>query len=309
MTAMKAVIVLSEALFLIMSAPLVSGLILKIKNDIRMRIGPDIFQPYYNFFKLLRKQEVISRNASWIFRVTPYIVLSCTVFVSLLIPVFIERGPAFYIGDFLLVIFIFSLSRFFMALAGLDTGSSFGGMGSSREMFISSLAEPAMLLAVFAVSLNAGAMNLGAVSAPHAIKLSTVIAGVSLLLITLAETSRIPVDNQETHLELTMIHEAMILEYSGRSLAMIELASHVKQIIFFSLLANILFPTLVPYSLGYSGLIFSAGAYALKITLISLIIAFIEISVAKMRLFRAVDFLGFSFMLSVAAVIVCILGL
>ena len=285
-----------ETLFIIIIAPLVSGIISKIKNNLRMRKGPGIFQPYHNFIKLFHKEEVVSEVSSWIFRITPFIVLGSTVLAALLAPVFTVTPYARYIGDFILIIFILALGRFFLALSGIDTGSSFGGMGSSREMFLSSLAEPAAIVSIFAVSLNAGTTNLGVIYGLHGVKVSSIIAGFSLLMVAIAETSRIPIDNQETHLELTMIHEAMALEYSGRSLALIELSSHIKQIVFFSLIAGILFPS--------QGIVL----YLLKIIGISIAVGFIEVSVAKMRLFRAVDFLAFSFVISLAAIVMSVMG-
>lgn len=278
-----------KTLFIILIAPLVSGIIAKIKNNLRMRRGPGIFQPYHNLIKLFYKEEVVSEVSSWIFRVAPYIVLSSSILAALLV-------HTRHIGDFILIIFVLALGRFFLALAGIDAGSSFGGMGSSREMFLSGLAEPAAILSIFAVSLNAGTTNIGEIFSPHTVKLSSVVAGLSLLMVAIAETSRIPVDNQETHLELTMIHEAMVLEYSGRSLAFIEMASYIKQIVFFSLIANILFPG------------FGIIMYVLKILGISAAISFIEVSVAKMRLFRAVDFLAFSFVIALAAIVISIMG-
>lgn len=278
-----------ETLFIILISPLVSGIIAKIKNNLRMRRGPGIFQPYHNLIKLFYKEEVVSEVSSWIFRVAPYIVLSSSILAALLV-------HTQHIGDFILIIFVLALGRFFLALAGIDAGSSFGGMGSSREMFLSGLAEPAAILSIFAVSLNAGTTNIGEIFSPHTVKLSSVVAGLSLLMVAIAETSRIPVDNQETHLELTMIHEAMVLEYSGRSLAFIEIASYIKQIVFFSLIANILFPG------------FGIIMYVLKILGISAAISFIEVSVAKMRLFRAVDFLAFSFVIALAAIVISIMG-
>lgn len=293
-----------ETLFLITIAPLVSGIITKVKNNLRMRKGPGVFQPYHNLIKLFYKEEVRSKNTSWIFAVAPSIMLGSSILAALITPVFTIGYCAANIGDFILIIFIFSLGRFFIALAALDAGSSFGGMGSSREMFISSLAEPAAILSIFAVSLNAGTTNLGIISGLGIVKFSSIAAGMSLLMVTIAETSRIPIDNQETHLELTMIHEAMVLEYSGRSLAFIELASHIKQMVFFSLIAVILFPT---GSMG-GNIITVIGVYILKILGISAVVSLLEISCAKMRLFRAMDFLAFSFVMALAAIVISIMG-
>ncbi|OGS28129.1 MAG: hypothetical protein A2297_09580 [Elusimicrobia bacterium RIFOXYB2_FULL_48_7] len=301
---MRTLIIISQTLLLIALAPLLSGVIRKIKNNIRMRKGPGILQPYYNFFKLLSKDEVISENTSWLFRAAPYVVLSSTVAALLLVPAAPFGFGMDLMGDFIVVVFLLALGRFFIALAGLDAGSAFGGMGSSREMFLSSLVEPVMLLAVFTVSINSGSTNLSAVySAPY-LRLSSLIAGVALFIAAIAETSRIPVDNQETHLELTMVHEAMVLEYSGKSLALIELASHIKQIIFFTLIANILFPA----GAMLAGPALNLVLFFIKLLSICAIVAIIEVSIAKMRLFRVVDFLSFGFVISVVALLVSVMG-
>ena len=290
---MKTVLIFTQIFLLIAVSPLVSGIIRKIKNNIRMRKGAGIFQPYYNLAKLFGKEEVVSDTTSWVFRAAPFIVLASSVCALSLVPVFAATLSFSNMGDFLALIFILALGRFFIALAALDAGSAFGGMGSSREMFISTFVEPVALLSVFAVSLNAGSTNLAAVSAPAGLRLSSIVAVLSLFIVTIAETSRIPVDNQETHLELTMIHEAMVLEYSGKSLALIELASHIKQILFFSLIAAVVIPW---------------GDFALKMTVIIITVSLIEVSVAKMRLFRAVDLLSFAFVISIMAVIVSAAG-
>ncbi len=290
---MKTALILIQILLLIAVSPLVSGIIRKIKNNIRMRKGASVFQPYYNLAKLFGKEEVVSDTTSWIFKAAPFVVLASSVCALSLVPVFASTLSFSNMGDFLAIIFILALGRFFVALAGLDAGSAFGGMGSSREMFISTFVEPVALLSVFAVSLNAGSTNLAAVSAPAGLKLSSIIASLSLFVVTIAETSRIPVDNQETHLELTMIHEAMVLEYSGKSLALIELASHIKQVLFFSLIAAVVIPW---------------GDFALKMAAVIAAVSLLEVSIAKMRLFRAVDLLSFALVISIMAVIVSAAG-
>ncbi len=299
--------IILQIIFFIVSAPLLSGLITKIKNNLRMRKGQNVLQPYYNLAKLFSKDEVISETASWIFRVTPFVVLSSTLVAAILIPIFIFASFAHQMGDFFVLVFIFSLGRFFLALSALDTGSSFGGMGSSREMFISSLVEPALCMVILAVSLQFGSTDISAFSGVHAITVSSVVAALALLLITLAETSRIPVDNQETHLELTMVNEAMVLEYSGRSLALIEMASYIKQMIFFFLIAQIIFPIGLP-SGNLAQIIFWVLWYLARLGIIVVIVALVEVTVAKMRLFRVADFLGFAFVLGVIATVCAILG-
>ena len=209
-----------------------------------------------------------------------------------IVPVFVPQISFGSLGDFLAVIFLLSLGRFFLALAALDTGSAFGGMGSSREMFIASVVEPVAVLAVFAVSLAGGSTSLVSVNTYDGMFMARLFACVSLLFVLIAETSRFPIDNQETHLELTMIHEAMLLEYSGRSLGIIELANHVKQIMFFVLVSGVLLPC------GYlasSGGLFIAGAVVIKIAALCVLVGVLDISMAKLRLFRVVDFLGVGF--------------
>ncbi len=304
---MNLFILILQLILFIGLAPFLSGLITKIKNNIRMRRGQSVFQPYYNLAKLFSKGEVISETTSWIFRAAPFVVFSSTLAAAILIPAFIFSSPANHIGDFLALIFIFALGRFFLSLSALDTGSSFGGMGSSREMFISSLVEPALLLVVFSISLQFGSTDISAFNGMHAVTVSSVVAAIVLFLVTIAETSRIPVDNQETHLELTMVHEAMVLEYSGRSLALIEMASYIKQMILFFLIAQIVFPIAIPGFINLAQMIFWVLWYLARIVIISIAVALVEVSVAKMRLFRVADFLGFAFVLGIIAVVCAIL--
>ena len=287
------IVTTGKSLALIACAPLISGFIRKVKNFLRMRQGPGVLQPYYNVLKLLSKNEVISKTTSWIFTAAPAIVFAAN--VSALVLVLAMRSGHFGASSIVLLIaalFVLGLGRFFLALAGLDAGSSFGGMGSSREMFISAFAEPTAFVAIFVLGMGGGS---------H-VRVSGLMAGVALFMVALAETSRIPVDNQETHLELTMVHEAMVLEYSGSSLALIELASHIKQMLFFVVLSWYLFPNPGAVRWGWA-------AFPLEIAIIALAVALIEISVPKMRLFRVVDFLGFSFFIALAASIAAALGL
>lgn len=287
------IVTTGKAFALALCAPLVSGFVSKVKNFLRMRQGPSILQPYYNVNKLFSKNEVISKTASWIFYAAPVIVFAGS--ISALVLVLMARpGHLASNGAAILIaaLFVLSLGRFFLALAGLDAGSSFGGMGSSREMFISTFAEPAAFVAVFVFCMGDG----------NSFRISSLLAGFALFMVAIAETSRVPVDNQETHLELTMVHEAMVLEYSGRSLALIELASHIKQMIFFIMLSWCLFPVvgMVPWEWA---------VFPVEIGVIGLAVALTEISAAKMRLFRVVDFLSFAFFIALAASIAAGLGL
>jgi len=284
-------------------APLLSGLITRIKNNLRMRKGQNILQPYFNLIKLFGKGQVISETASWIFKVTPFVVLASTLTAALLVPLFIFSSPLPKTADLLALIFIFALGRFFLTLAAIDTGSSFGGMGSSREMFISSLAEPVLCLVIFSIALQNGSTNVTIFNSIPKMPVTSVVTAITLFLVIIAETSRIPVDNQETHLELTMIHEAMCLEYSGRSLGLLELAAYAKQMIWFFLVAQIIFPA-VPLSVINPAGIFSWGIwYGLRILAIIVAVALMEIAVAKMRLFRVADYLGFAFVLGIISAI------
>lgn len=271
-----------EIAVIIVLAPLASGIITRLKNNLRLRQGPGIFQPYYNLAKYWGKDEIVSEHSSWVFRAAPFVVLAATLTAACQL-----AG-----GDLIALIFLLALGRFFLALSGLDPASAFGGMGSSREMFISGLAEPVILLAVFAVCLPAGLTDLPAALGARAITLSGVLAVTALFLAALSETSRIPVDNQETHLELTMVHEAMLLEYSGKSLAMVELAAYLKQMIFFAIIAGLL-----------------PGIFLLNVLAIAAAVALTELSLAKMRLFRVVDFQAFAVMLAFISVVLLVLGL
>jgi len=305
---MKIMIIILQLAIFVIVAPLLSGVITKIKNNLRMRKGQGILQPYYNLAKLCSKEEVISKTTSWIFTVAPFVLFASVLAAAALIPVFIFVSPAHIFGDFLALVFIFSLGRFFLALSALDAGSSFGGMGSSREMFISSLAEPTFCLVALSVSLQFGTTDISAFSGIHTVSVASVVGAAALFLVTIAETARIPVDNQETHLELTMVHEAMVLEYSGRSLALIEMSAYIKQMILFYLIAQIVFPISSLCFVNMTQITFWFLWYLARIAIVAIAVALLEVSVAKMRLFRVADFLGFAFVLGIVALVCAMLG-
>lgn len=298
------VISISQIIIILALAPLLSGIIKKIKAFFQIRKGASIFQPYYDIVKLLRKDSVVSENVSWIFHAAPMISFAAVLTAGLIVPVFIEELPFSFAGDLIAVVYLFALARFFTALASLDAGSSFGGMGGSREMFIASMVEPALMLSIFAVALNVGSTNLSIISQTvSAMGLSAVspyhlLAFVALFIIAIAETGRIPVDNPVTHLELTMIHEAMILEYSGKQLAIVELGAMVKQLLIFSLLANIFFPWGIATEVSAAGIAVALLVFLIKIVVLGAIMAIVETSTAKWRLFRLPDLLSISLMLS-----------
>src|SRR5439155_12429114 len=234
-------IILQTAVLLIL-APLLSGLIKNWKAKLQNRRGPRVWQPYFDLLKFLRKDMVISEHASWVYSIAPYVLFLTALCAGLLVPMVTARAPMSLFGGALALVGLLALGRFFLALGGLDPASAFGGMGSSREMTISAIAEPAMMLAIFTVATTAGSTNLSQIvlagqgSGWKFLDPSHALALAAMFIVLLAETGRIPVDNPATHLELTMIHEAMLLEYSGRYLALIEWGASIKQLVLMTLL-------------------------------------------------------------------------
>ena len=232
-----------------------------------------------------------------------------TLVIALLVPTVVTPVPLHWIGDIITVIYLFALGRFFVALVGLDTGSAFGGLGSSREMSIASIIEPAMMLAIFTAAVTAGSTNLSIIVArlssnPAAMmNPAHLLAFSGLFIVTIAETGRVPVDNPATHLELTMIHEAMILEYSGRYLALIEWASQMKLVVFLALLSNMFFPVGIATTWSPWALLVGSAAFFGKIIVLAVIVAVVESTNAKLRLFRVPEFLMVAFILSFLALI------
>ena len=288
-------------------SPLVKGFINKMEARLQCRRGASLFQPYYNLVKLLQKDAVVSETASWIFRATPYVTFVSILLIALLVPVLSSQVPLNFIGDIILIIYLFALGRFFLALSSLDTGSAFGGMGSSREMTISSMAEPAMMLSIFTVSLTVGSTNLSNITGTllnyKSLNPSLLLAFAAFVIVIIAETGRIPVDNPFTHLELTMIHEGMILEFSGRYLALIEWASSMKLLLLLTILVNTFLPWGIATGFTFPGLIISFALYLVKIGFFAFAIVILESSLAKVRLFRIPNLLGTSFILSLLAII------
>jgi formate hydrogenlyase subunit 4 len=301
--------VLLQLLLVLVSAPLVSGIIKKTKARIQRRRGAGIFQPYFDLAKLARKEVIIPRAASWVFSVTPYILFASTLVIAMLVPTVLVPVPLSLTGDIITVIALFALGRFFLALVGLDTGSAFGGLGASREMSIASIIEPAMMLAIFTAAVTAGSTNLSVIverlSSTPASMLSPahLLAFSGLFIVTMAETGRIPVDNPDTHLELTMIHEAMVLEYSGRYLALIELASQMKLAIFLALLSNMFFPAGMATSVSPAALLAGCASFFAKVIILAGVVAVVESTNAKLRLFRVPDLLMVAFILSLLSLI------
>jgi len=292
---------------MVLLAPLVNGIIKKIKAFSQKRKGPPVLQLYFDIFKLLKKDTVVSETASWIFRATPYVTFTAVLAASLLIPVSVTFKPISFTGDVILAIYVLALARFFTTLSALDTGSTFGGMGSSREAMISSLMEPSLLISMFTLGLIAGSTSVyDIMKASSVLGLSVIQQPVYILIffaifiILIAETSRIPVDDPSTHLELTMVHEAMILEYSGRYLALMELGASIKQLIFITLLANLFIPIdnfFAPNNIAIA-IAISLLLYFVKVIFISILIAVVEVKTVKLRLFSVPNLAALSFILA-----------
>lgn len=292
-----------QMFLLLLLAPLLTGFIRKVKARLLRRQGPALLQPYRDLFKLLRKEVVLADSASWLFRVAPYLIFAAVWVAAALVPTFASGLPFSWTADLIAIVALLGTARFFLALAGLDVGTSFGGLGASREMMIASLAEPAMLMMVFTISLLAGTTQLSAVaqfmlSDGVGVRISLVLAMLALSIVAIAENARIPVDNPATHLELTMIHEAMVLEYAGRHLAMIELAAALKLLLYVSLLACIFTPWgMAAASAGFSAYLIGVAIYVAKLIVAGFLLAVFETGIAKMRIFRVDEFLGVALML------------
>lgn len=298
---------LIQAILTPLAAPLFIGVIKKIKAKFQNRCGAGIFQPYKDLWKLLHKDEVVSRDASWIFRYTPYILFSITLVAGASIPLFATFIRNAWTGDFLLVVYLLAVYTFFLALAGMDVGSAFGGFGSSREMTVAALAEGGLIFALFAVSFASGDSNLFKIADAHLIQqgklfLPVILAFCGFFIVLLAENSRFPFDNPATHLELTMIHEAMILEYSGKRLALVEWAAANKLFVFAALAANLFFPFGIAQQATFGAIVTGVVALLAKVTFFCGFIAALESVIAKFRFFRLPDLLIVSFILSVIAI-------
>lgn len=312
---MKLIIICIIQLILVPAlSPFFVGIVRKVKARLQNRRGASVFQPYSNIWKLLHKDEVISEDASWIFRFTPYLLFSITIIVGASIPLFVTTFTNHFTGDFLVIVYLLALGTFFLALAGLDVGSAFGGFGSSREMTVAALTEAGLVFSILVLALTAHTTNLFAIASfiesltlhSHAQYIPIFLAFIGFIIALLAETGRFPFDNPSTHLELTMIHEAMILEYSGKRLALIEWASANKFLIFISLGANLFLPWGIANTLDSVDIFISLVLFILKVICFCVAIAVLESSIAKVRYFKIPDLLLTSFILSVIAIILVI---
>jgi formate hydrogenlyase subunit 4 len=292
-----------QMLLVLLLAPLLTGIVRKVKARLLLRRGPSVIQPYRDLLRLLRKEVTLARNASWLFRAAPYLIFAATWVAAALVPTFAIGLEFSWSADLIAITALLGSVRFFLALAGMDVGTSFGGIGSSREVTIASLAEPAMIMIVFTLALIAGSTQLSNVaefmlSKDVGLRVSLGLALVALIIVAIAENARIPVDNPATHLELTMVHEAMVLEYSGRHLAVIELAASLKLLLYVSLIACVFAPWgLAAPGAGALGLAVGMISYVGKLAVGGALLALFETTIAKMRVFRLPGFIGAALML------------
>jgi len=293
----------AQTLLFILAAPLLAGWVKRVKCHLQNRAAPAVWQPYRDLAKLIKKNLVLAENASWLFRAVPYIVFGATLLAAAAVPLIAVHLPTSAIADVIVLVGFFALARFFTALAALDIGTAFGGMGASREMTVAALAEPAMLMAVFTLAMTAHSTNLSVATetvlqAGLVLRPSFLFALLALLMVAVAECGRIPVDNPATHLELTMLHEAMILEYNGRHLALIEWAAQIKLMIYAVLIIDFFFPWGIASEFSASALSVGVLAVTAKLMLLAMLLVVWETVLAKMRLFRVPQFLGFAFLLA-----------
>src|SRR5436853_566009 len=283
-----------QMLLVLLLAPLLTGFVRKVKARLVRRQGASVFQPYRDLLRLLRKEVVLAENASWLFRVTPYITFAAIWVAAALVPTFATGLMFNWTADLIAIVALLGSARFFLALLGMDVGTSFGGIGSSREMMFASLAEPAMIMIAFTLALLAGSTQLSVIAqfmlTHGSLRVSLGLALAALVIVALAENARIPVDNPATHLELTMVHEAMVLEYSGRHLAVLEFASALKLLLYLSLIGCIFVPWgLAPAGSSVAEHAIGLAAYLGKLAAGGFLLVLLETSIAKMRVFRVPD--------------------
>ncbi len=303
MSASSWVLALLQALLYAALAPLLAGWVRKVKARLQNRRGAPLLQPYRDLYKLFAKEARMAHTASLLFRAAPYIVFIAIWLAASAIPLLTTGLPTAAIADVIVIAGLLALARFFLALAGMDVGTAFGGMGASREMFVSALAEPAMLMAVFTLAMTAHSTNLASVVdyqlvSDNVLRPSYMFALAGLVLVAVAETGRIPVDNPATHLELTMMHEAMILEYSGRHLALMEWAAQLKLLLYGTLLANVFFPWGIGQGTGPVVLGQGLAVVIIKLATLGVMLAVSETVLTKMRLFRVPAFLDLALLLA-----------
>lgn len=297
-----------QPVLVVAGSPLLVGLMRQVRARLEGRAGPGIAQPWRDLRKLMRKESITPSGTSEVFRLAPLLLVSTTLVVAIVAPFVTTDSAVGPVDDLFAVVALLALGTVALALAGLDTGTAFGGMGASREMTIIALVEPTLLVAIFALSVRVGSTNLAAIvrSTLHeptrVISPVSLLAAVALVVVIVAETGRLPVDNPATHLELTMVHEAMVLEYAGADLALVELASAMRLTVFLGLLANLFLPWGIATAATSVALVVGVAAVAVKVTLLGALLAVGEVFLAKLRLFRVPELLAGSFLLALLAV-------
>jgi formate hydrogenlyase subunit 4 len=276
------------------------------------RVGASIFQPYRDLIKLFHKDEVITEDASWLFTWSPYIIFATTLALAAGVPLISYLTTYMPTSDILVFVYLLAAGTFFLALSAMDTGGAFGGFGASREMMVAGLTEGGLLFSLVAIALMVGSSNITTMtvllSNVGSIRLlPLILAAVAFFIALLAENARYPVDNPATHLELTMVHEAMMLEHSGRGLALMEWSAMNKLLIFIAVFVNIFAPFGLASSFAPADLAFATAVFLAKAVIVAATIAFIESTMAKFRIFRVPDFLFSSFVLSVIAILTVVL--
>ncbi len=291
----------------VVGAPLLVGLMRQVRARLEGRVGAGIGQPWRDLRKLFRRQPVTPEGTGWAFRFAPLVLAATSLVLAAVVPLLTTASPLDPAADLFAVVGLLALGTVALALAALDTGTAFGGMGASREMTVLALVEPTILLAVFALSARVGSTNLGTIVTAtlrdpiRVVSPASLLAAVALIIVTVAETGRLPVDNPSTHLELTMIHEAMVLEYSGADLALVELAAAIRLAVLLGLSASLFVPWGIATA-GLAALPLALLALVAKVAGLGIALAGFEVFIAKLRLFRIPELLAGSFLLALLAV-------
>ena len=293
-------------------APMLTGWVNQCRAWMQNKSAPSLFQPFRLLHKLFNKESVVAEYASLLFRAAPYIVFGCMLLACAIIPTLSTNLPLSPVADAIALVGLFALARVFISLAAMDVGTAFGSLGARREMLIGFLAEPALLIVFFSASLISNSTSLTTIveTLAHqelAIYPSLAFAFVAFTMVLLAENARVPVDNPATHLELTMIHEALILEYSGRHLALIEWASSLKLFAYYCVGLALFSPWGIAEAQAPMALLFALPALIFKLAIGGVLLAFLETISAKMRIFRVPEFLGTAFLLAVIGMLIHIL--
>nr|WP_042190978.1 NADH-quinone oxidoreductase subunit H [Kibdelosporangium sp. MJ126-NF4]CEL19760.1 Formate hydrogenlyase subunit 4 [Kibdelosporangium sp. MJ126-NF4]CTQ96985.1 Formate hydrogenlyase subunit 4 [Kibdelosporangium sp. MJ126-NF4] len=298
----------AQPVLIVAGSPLLVGVMRQVRARLEGRAGPGVMQPWRDLRKLFGKERIEPRGTSEVFRVAPLVLVATTLVVAVVAPFVTTDSAIDPVSDLFAVVALLALGAVALALAGLDTGTAFGGMGASREMTILALVEPTLLLSIFALSVRVGSTNLGAIvsSTLHdparVISPVSLLAAVALIVVIVAETGRLPVDNPSTHLELTMVHEAMVLEYAGPDLALVELASAMRLSVFLGLLANLFLPWGIATTAAPLAVVAGVLALVVKVGVLGVVLAAGEVFLAKLRLFRVPELLAGSFVLALLAV-------